>query len=262
MAASHKTVLDAGDRAPWLVMVHGMSQDHRVFSAQTQAFKERHRILLIDLPGHGLSSHLPGPFGRMEMADQVAGALDHAGVGVCDYWGTHTGAILGLLLAAEKPERFHSLVLEGAVLPGHVMPSQDGELDHIREVARNQGMDEARRMWFYEGPWFAVIRGRPDECRAAAHWQMVVDFSGAPWLDNGVGSAASVDDQLASLQCPVLLYNGEHDVPDFIAAADHLERLLPNARQATIPDGGGFPCWEFPEPVNTLVADFLAAQTP
>ena len=36
-------------------MVHGMSQDRRVFDAQTEAFQESYRIQLIDLPGHGAS---------------------------------------------------------------------------------------------------------------------------------------------------------------------------------------------------------------
>ena len=45
---------------PWMAMVHGMSQDHRVFSAQVEAFKPHFRILLIDLPGLMLWQHSEG----------------------------------------------------------------------------------------------------------------------------------------------------------------------------------------------------------
>ena len=31
--------------------------------------------------------------------------------------------------------------------------------------------------------WFDVIRDRPQECRAKAHWDMVAQFSGRPWTD-------------------------------------------------------------------------------
>ncbi len=260
MSANYKKVLGAGADAPCLVMVHGMSQDHRVFSAQVEAFEDRYRILLIDLPGHGLSADIPGPFGHIELASQVAGALAHAGVSRCHYWATHTGTSLGLLLASEKPHRFRSMILEGTVLPGHVMPSVDVAIRRARDAARGEGVSEALRQWFDEGGWFDVIRGRPEECRAEEHWTIVSGFSGAPWLYDGrAASVAPIDERLASIDVPVLLYNGENDVQDFIDVADRLEELLPRVKRATIPDAGGFPAWEFPERVNRLVADFLSS---
>ena len=260
MAAKYEAVLDAGGDARWLVMVHGMSQDHRAFGAQADAFKDRHRILMIDLPGHGLSADLPGPFGHLELAAHVAGAMDQAGVERCDYWGTHTGTALALLMACERPDRFRSLVLEGPVLPGRNPPSAQAVLERVRDTARTRGVAAARRQWFSEGGWFQVMHQRPEECREAAQWAIISDFAGAPWLDDGPAApVAPIDDRLPSLDSPVLIYNGEHDVADFLDAADRLEALLPRVQRATIAHAGGFPAWEFPDRVNRLVADFLAA---
>ena len=114
-------------------------------------------------------------------------------------------------------------------------------------------------LWFDEAGWFEVMRRRPRECRADRHWAMVSEFSGAPWLYEGQGATVEpIDARLASLGVPVLLYNGEHDLQDFVDAADLLEALLPDVRRATIPEAGGFPAWEFPERVNRLVSDFLS----
>jgi len=258
MAAKFKCIHEPGAKSAWLVMVHGMSQDHRVFSAQVEAFKDRHPILLIDLPGHGLSAGIPGPFGHWEMAEQVGGAIAAAGIERCHYWGTHTGTALGLLLATWQPARFHSLILEGAVLPGHVMPSVDRELQRARETAQTKGMAAARQQWFAQTAWFAVIRQHPDLCRAAEHEAIIGQFPGAPWLYQGASrKVEAIDGQIAALDLPVLFYNGEYELPDFIAAADRLETLLPMARRGAIAEAGGFPAWEFPEPVNALVAEFL-----
>ncbi len=260
MTANYRVVRDAGGDAPWLVMVHGMSQDHRVFSAQTAAFKDRYRILLIDFPGHGLSTDIPGPFGHLELAAHVDRAIDHVGVSHCDYWATHTGTSLGLLLATENPARFRSLILEGVVLPGRATPSVDAAFRRVREAALKRGVPEARKLWFHEADFFAVMRRHPTQCRAEAHWKMVSEFSGAPWLYQGEAKpVASVDALFPSLDLPVLLYNGEHDLRDFLDAADHLEALLPRVTRAAIPDAGGFPAWEFPERVNRLVSEFLLA---
>ena len=260
VAARYQTVIAAGDAAPWLVMVHGMSGDRRVFAAQVTAFKARYRILLVDLPGHGLSSDVPGPFGHSEFAAHVAGALAHAGAEPCHYWATHTGSALGLLLATERPGRFRSMILEGSVLPGHVMPSVERELGRARDTARTAGVAAACRQWFDEAAWFDVMRAHPEACRAAEHWAIVSAFSGAPWLDTGAAApVAPIDGRLASLDVPVLLYNGEHDLADFVAVADRLEALLPRAVRATVAGAGGFPAWEFPARVNRLAEDFLSS---
>ena len=181
MTANCEMVLDAGPGHPWIVMVHGMSQDHRVFSAQVDAFKNRYRILLIDLPGHGLSSNIPGPFGHLELASHVGGAMEAAGILRCVYWGTHTGTSLGLLLAAENPERFHTLILEGTVLPGHAMASVDRQMARVRKIAQTRSVPEACTYWFDESVWFDVIRRHAEECRAAEHREIVSEFAGAPW---------------------------------------------------------------------------------
>ncbi len=108
----------ADETKPWLTMVHGMSQDRRVFSAQIPVFRQDFRLLLIDLPGHGQSGAVPGPYGLAEFAAGVLAAMDKAGVTSTYYWGTHTGSGIGLLLATRHAERFQSLVLEGADTAG------------------------------------------------------------------------------------------------------------------------------------------------
>ena len=262
-SAAYAAITDAPGAAPWLVMVHGFSQDRRAFGAQRDAFRDRYRLVLVDLPGHGASSALPGPYGHAELADAVAGALDSA-IGAstpCAFWGTHTGAAVALLLAARDAARFSALVLEGAVLPGRPMPSVAQSFARLQRVALEQGVDTARRLWFDESPWFAVMRERPVECRAAEQCAMIDGFTGRPWLEPGAPAPVEVSDaRLAAIDCPVLLYNGMRDVPDFVAAAGHLARILPRATRLAIEDAGGFPAWEFPARVNAAVAAFLDAR--
>ena len=161
MSANYETVLGAGAGAPWRVMVHGMPQDRRVFSAQVETFKDRYCIVLVDLPGHGQSADVPGPFGHIELASHVAGAIENAGVAGCHYWATHTGTSLGLLHACAEPGRFRSMILEGAVGPGDAMACVEVALRRAREVARADGVPAARGQWFDEAAWFDVMRDRP-----------------------------------------------------------------------------------------------------
>lgn len=258
MSARYEIAGDEGSSLPWLVMVHGMSQDRRVFSKQAEAFCADYRIQMIDLPGHGLSAAISGPYGHRELTRHVLGAMDDAEVSRCHYWATHTGTSLGLLMAAADTSRFDSVILEGAVLPGHAMPTVDLEFQRARETARRDGIPAARREWFENAPWFDAMRKEPELCRADAHRAIVSGFSGAPWLFEGVAEpVAPIDGDLATLGLPVMIYNGAHDLDDFVAAADFLETTLPNVKRVTIPDAGGFPAWEYPERVNRTVASFL-----
>lgn len=249
----------AGAVAPWLVMVHALAQDHRLFSAQADAFCRDYRLLRVDLPGHGRAAATRGPFGLAEYADGVQRTLDAAGVARCHFWGTHTGAGVGLLLAAHTPQRFASLVLEGAIVPGQALPaSARAGIEQARATARTQGIAAARRQWFDDSGWFEVMHTQPERCRAAAQWDMVAEFPGGPWLDTSPPRPVpDLTDKLAELRLPVLLVNGEHELPDFVELADELERILPDVERARIDGAGGFPLWEFPEAVNACVRRFL-----
>lgn len=250
----------ASRSAPWMTMVHGMSQDRRVFSAQVEEFKDRFRLLLIDLPGHGRAADAGGPYGLEEFALSIEAAMDQAGASTSHFWGTHTGAGAGLLLAARHPDRFQSLILEGPVLPGRSLPAVVRALNRTRAIARVRGIEHACRQWFENSEWFAVMRANPDECRAWEHWEMLSEFRGGPWLDPGLEQpVAPIADKLASLQVPTLIMNGQRDLADFLEVARDLEMLLPNCRRVSIPDGGGFPLWEYPGRVNAEVLRFLDA---
>jgi pimeloyl-ACP methyl ester carboxylesterase len=87
---------------------------------------------------------------------------------------------------------------------------------------------------------------------------MITEFAGGPWLDRSPARPVeSIAARLPSLRRPVLLVNGEHDLPDFLALAGELAGALPDVERAVIEEGGGFPLWEFPERVNARVRRFL-----
>ena len=257
---SYEVVATAAAEAPWITMVHGISQDRRVFARQVADFRSDYRLLLIDLPGHGGSAELPGPYGVQEFASAIAAALDAAAIGPTHFWGTHIGAGAGLLLACRAPDRFRSLLLEGPVFPGRPMPGLSDLLAVVLETARTQGMAAARALWWQAG-WFDVMRAHPETCRAAEQRAIVDDFAGRPWLDGGLTTRAidPIDDLLARLTVPVLIMNGQHDLPDFLMAAEALHGLLPDCRRMSIEQAGGFPFWEFPGQVNPLAKRFFAA---
>jgi 3-oxoadipate enol-lactonase len=258
--AYYECVQDAPPSAPWIVLVHGVSQDRRVFSAQVQAFRRTFRLMLIDLPGHGRSTGCPGPFGLDEFAASIRASIRSAGLAQPHFWGTHIGAGAGLLLAAREPHLFGSLLLEAPVFPGRRLQAGAETVDRVAARAREQGIEAARQLWWNDSGWFAVMRARPKDCRAEEQRAVIGDFQGEPWLDRRLTAAITpIDDALRRCSVRTLIMNGEYDMDDFLRAAEQLAELLPNCRRTTVAEAGGFPFWEFPDRVNAEALAFFAA---
>jgi pimeloyl-ACP methyl ester carboxylesterase len=246
---------------PWLIMVHGFTHNCHYFSKQVSTFQQNFRIFLTDLRGHGKSAGVPGPYGIEEYADDVFAALKDAGVEKAHYWGTHTGAAIGLVLALRHPERFTSLIFEGTFLPGFPMPKVGELINRARLIAQSRGIEAAREDWFYQADWFAYIRDHPQICRAKEQRAMISEFEGAPWLSNLIPQQVTpVSECLAHIRQPTLVYNGKYDLDDFKRAALHLKQGLPDVQCEEISEAGGFPGWENPQVVNLLVSSFLTKQ--
>jgi len=249
--------------APWIAMVHGVSQNQRLFDRQISTFSTTHQIILIDLPGHGSASDIAGPYSVTEFSEYLEKCFAQAEIESCHFWGTHFGASAGLILACKKPSIFKSLILEGPIYPGQAIPAVAKFIKRISETASAQGIEAARKLWWNEGPWFDVMRANPKICRATEQLDMIHEFDWQPWMDSGLITRplAPIDAQLKALTVPTLIMNGEHDIPEFMDVAEALTKQMPNAIRATIDGGGGFPLWEYPDLVNQTVDNFLKSQT-
>lgn len=237
---------------PWLTLLHGFSQSLRIWEPQVARLNHAFKLLRIDLRGHGHSSAPSGGYGPVEYAADVLGALDALGIGATHFWGTHTGAGVGLLLAVQHPDRIATLAIDGAVIPGQPEPSVDAWQARAREIALRDGVAAARAFWFEQTPFFTGTR-RADEHRA-----IVDTFSGAPWLATETPlPIPDIRPALPTLRPPALIINGAGDLPSFLTRAAFLERELPNAQRYLIPNAGPFAAWDAPDAVTPLVAQFI-----
>jgi pimeloyl-ACP methyl ester carboxylesterase len=261
--AHHEIIKAPHSSSPWLVMVHGLTQNKSLFEKQIPEFQIKNNLLLIDLPGHGASSNTEGSYGLNEYANAIEKVINHHYIPSPNFWGTHIGAGAGLLLACQKPHFFSSLILEGPIFPGRNFPLVSKLLEKIAKTISTKGLTAAKEIWWQEGPWFSIMQEKPIECRAANQLKIIEEFKGYPWLSEKQSNVKinPIEAQLAKLTCPTLIINGEHDVPEFIEIANELHERIPNAEQKIIAQAGGFPLWEYPKTVNKAVKTFIKSQS-
>lgn len=101
----------AGDGPP-LVLVHGLGGAGVNWARLAPLLAGRHRVVVVDLPGHGGSDRLaPGPRELARFADAVADAVAQLGVQRAGYVGHSLGGAIALRLALARPAAVSSLVL-------------------------------------------------------------------------------------------------------------------------------------------------------
>jgi pimeloyl-ACP methyl ester carboxylesterase len=88
-----------------VLLLHGGLANSDYWGHQIPALAERHRVIVMDSRGHGRSTRNAEPFGYALMASDVVGLLDHLAIPKVAIVGWSDGAIIGLSLAMNHPDR-------------------------------------------------------------------------------------------------------------------------------------------------------------
>jgi pimeloyl-ACP methyl ester carboxylesterase len=118
-----------------LIGLHGWLDNAATFSSVAK-YLSSHRFCSLDLPGHGLSDHLPlaATYSMLEYASYVAEFADQMGFQKFSLIGHSMGACIASLIAGALPQRIASLILiEG------LGPLTRGEEDSVGHFGRCLG---------------------------------------------------------------------------------------------------------------------------
>lgn len=97
---------------PPVVLLHGWCVNAYVnFGAAYEALAKDHRIIMIDLRGHGLGADAPDGFRLETCVDDVLGVLDHLAVERAIIVGYSLGGAVAQLLARQAPDWVAGVVL-------------------------------------------------------------------------------------------------------------------------------------------------------
>ncbi len=100
-----------GDSGPWVVFVHGWAMNSGVFAEQAEMMKDRYRVVLVDLPGHGSSAPVSGKFTVDACAEKVADLIEKLGITEAHLVGWSLGAQVICKVSLILPKGVKSLAL-------------------------------------------------------------------------------------------------------------------------------------------------------
>ena len=249
--------VDTSGRGPHLALLHGWGLNGAVWDSVRAPLAENFTLHLVDLPGHGYSSATP--FTNLAFAaDAVAGVLPAR----CHVLGWSLGGQVALSIAQRHPASVNKLVLL-ATTPRFVEAADWPFGKKVRVLD-----DFAARL---ANNYAATIRGflalqtlnQPDARKTIAAMQVAMSARGEPSaaaLQAGleVLRVSDLRSQLADIQHPALVMQGDHDALTAADAAHWLAEHLPNAAYALIEHAAHAPFLSHADIFLHRVRQFLA----
>ena len=211
-----------GDPAcPPVLVLHGNGEEHGIFGPVIDAVTASGRaVVAVDSRAQGASTRGAVPLSYELMAADAACALDAVGAPRAHVLGFSDGAILGLLLARDRPARVLTLTALGANLTPEGLAPEDLEA-MAAAAAANRAWAEGGR----EGVLLEDGTPIPSPAEAAQIAELLELMVHEPQIE-----AAS----LGAIGCPTTVMAGELDdiLPD---ETTRIAAAIPGARLVIVP---------------------------
>jgi pimeloyl-ACP methyl ester carboxylesterase len=97
-----------------LILLHGGLGSGEMFGPALERLAEGHRVIAVDLQGHGRTADVDRPLSVVTMGDDIAALIEHLGLGQVDLVGYSLGGGVAFHCAANHPEVVRRLVMVSA----------------------------------------------------------------------------------------------------------------------------------------------------
>src|SRR6478735_4929459 len=203
---------ERGEGFPLVLLHGGLTTIELSFARVLSGLAEHHRVLALELQGHGRTAGTDRPMTFEHLANDVVGVLDHLGVEQADVFGFSLGGLTTLELLVHHPARVRRAIVASA---DH-RNDRGGEIDPARLPTEAD----------FAAMRDAYVAVAPDpghfDAFAAKTTEMVHRFAG--WTD----------DQLRGVNVPVLVLIGDTDFI-LVPNAAEMAELLPHGQLAVLP---------------------------
>jgi len=240
---------------PALLLLHQTPRSHDEFREVQPLLATGRRVIAMDLPGFGLSAPLPAPQSIERFAAGAVALLDALGIAETAVLGHHTGAVVGIELAASVPSRVRALVLSSAPWTGPQYRARHAGGPAVDVATPAPDGSHLAELWRQRAPYYPP--GRTDLLDRFIHDAL------SPGVDPAEGHRACaryrMEERIGRVTAPVLLLGAGGD-PFALPDLPVFRANLAHARSVDthVVDGGTIPLMEqCPSEIAAVVNAFL-----
>lgn len=238
---------EAGRGEPALLFFHGWCGDRSFFAPQFDFFSDTHRVVSVDLPGHGVSA-VPKEYSIESFAGESAELAQELRLGRSVVFGHSIGAMVALALAHQNAE----LVSAVALIDPPPLSKEVWKGFAVQLISSFEGPDgPAGRRQFVEQMFLPT----DDQTRRTEIIQKMTSVPNDIAIPL-VRAIAAFDGMAALRECKVPVLTISSAVPT--NDAESLSEANPTITLGQTVGAGHFLQLEVPEQVNPMIERFLA----
>lgn len=248
-----------------LLLLHAGFLNTGMWKSQVDELSKHYQVITIDLPAHGKTINrnpalYPSYF--------ISTLLDSLQLNKVSIGGVSLGSVCAMDFVLARPDRVNkAIIVSGGIIGWEKYNAPDSMVMGFRnsfydslERKDTAGAAELFTKFWFDGP-FRTPQQVNDSARRYIYESTLSNIkkhalTGYPRFQDTVAI-----DHLASIKVPVLLIDGDKDVPHILRATDYMQKTIPGARRVTIPGTGHMLNMEDPAAFNKAVLDFLNDKT-
>jgi pimeloyl-ACP methyl ester carboxylesterase len=220
-----------------VVMLHGGLANSNYWGNQVPALAQNYQVIVIDSRGHGRSTRSAAPYGYELMASDVLGVMDKLNLQKAAIVGWSDGAIVGLSLAMNHPDRVARLFAFAA----------NSDPSGVKDVDKSPVFTEFIKRGEKE---YEALSATPKD------YKKFVEEIGAMWAKQPNWTKAD----LARIKVPTWIVDGDHDEAIHRANTELMADAIPNAGLLLQPEVSHFSMLQAPDQFTADVIRFLSRQ--
>lgn len=250
--------------APLVVLSNSLSTDASMWDPQWPMLTSRWRVLRYDTRGHGRSEVVPAPYTMEQLAGDMAGLIEHAGIGAAHVVGLSLGGMTAQVLALRRPDLVRSLCLVATTAqpPFHGREIWDERIAHLRAVGHFGKMFPGMM-----DRWLSMRFRRSDAAGFAHIRRMVMDTPVEGYIGCCEAIAGfDVRAHLPGISVPTLIIAGEEDSGTTVEDAEDIRGGMLSARLEVIAGARHLLNWcraaEFSRQLEAWLVDVASTRWP
>jgi 3-oxoadipate enol-lactonase len=230
-----------------------------MWAAQADHFGDRHRVILVDPPGHGRSEKLTAMFDFADCARCIVDILDALDIERSHFVGNSWGGMIGGTFAATYPDRIGSAVLMNCTA-SPAGTRQKVEYGFLLRVAKLlggiRGPLTRSVLKAFLGP--TTFSTRPDVVAFVRDTVQSVDIGSGSWAVRSVVPARPDQRSLfAKISTPVLVVAGAEDATFPVPETIEMAKAIPDAKVTVLDGVAHLAGLEDPPLVNKVIERFV-----
>jgi pimeloyl-ACP methyl ester carboxylesterase len=239
-----------------VLLLHGLGSNTLDWEFQVPALAPSHRVIAMDVRGHGRSAKPPGPYSVVQLAADAVALLRELHAAPAHIFGLSMGGMIAFQMAVDSPDAVRSLTIVNSG-PEMILrtPEQQASIAARHEIVRTHGMAPLAKV--IAGPLFP--RPEQDALRKRFEQHIAANDPEAYLASLTAITGWSVTDRIGQIRCPVLIVGSDQDYTPIEWKRAYAAQI-PNARVAVLEDSRHAAPLDQPERLNRLVLDFLGSQ--